>query len=187
MGADYVGAERRYNPGRPRGSFDERQRIIKEIDGCAGAGRDRRSLWRYRHQPSLRHQECFSGAHPLAPDEPHILGVLSLVFWAVMAVVSFKYVRLMMRADNRGQGGSLALLALVSQLTRDRPAGTMVMSLGIFAAALFYGNSMRPCGVKDSSRGCRATRPAPWTSSKFRPIASWNSAARSKYRNRHIP
>jgi KUP system potassium uptake protein len=88
-------------------------------------------------------KETFSGPHPLAVDRPHILGVLSLIFWSLIVVVSLKYVIVMMRADNRGEGGSLALQALVGQAAGDRPKlAKIVASLGIFAAALFYGDSM---------------------------------------------
>jgi KUP system potassium uptake protein len=87
-------------------------------------------------------KECFTGSHPLPPDSDHILGVLSLVFWAVMIVVSFKYTMLMMRANNKGQGGSLALLALVMQATQGTRLMPIVVVLGITAGALFYGDSM---------------------------------------------
>ena len=93
--------------------------------------------------PLYAMKETFAGPHPLALDRPHILGVLSLVFWSIMLVVSLKYVIVMMRADNRGEGGSLALLALLGGAARERPAILgLVGTLGIFAAALFYGDSM---------------------------------------------
>jgi KUP system potassium uptake protein len=87
-------------------------------------------------------KECFAGTHPLALDEAHILGVLSLMFWTLVVIVSGKYVTVMLRADNRGEGGSLALLALLQPGTRGRYLGYFVVLLGIFAAALFYGDSM---------------------------------------------
>lgn len=87
-------------------------------------------------------KECFSGPHPLSIDKLHVLGVLSLVFWAAMISVTFKYVILMMRADNHGEGGSLALLALVTRMTKKGPWASTIAVLGIFAAALFYGDSM---------------------------------------------
>ncbi|MEN3952185.1 potassium transporter Kup [Iodidimonas sp. SYSU 1G8] len=92
--------------------------------------------------PLYTMKEAFAGAHPLALDAPHVYGVISLIFWAVMAIVSFKYVMLMMRADNKGEGGSLALLTLVSHLTQSSRLFPVVALLGIFAAALFYGDSM---------------------------------------------
>lgn len=87
-------------------------------------------------------KECFVGAHPLALDPPHILGILSLIFWSLMIVVSTKYTLFMMRADNRGEGGSLALLALITRRTRGSRWAFLAALLGIFAAALFYGDSM---------------------------------------------
>ncbi|MGE5540620.1 MAG: potassium transporter Kup [Gemmatimonas sp.] len=87
-------------------------------------------------------KECFAGSHPLALDEPHILGVLSLMFWTLAVIVSVKYVTVMLRADNRGEGGSLALLALLTPATRGSKLAYFVTLLGIFASALFYGDSM---------------------------------------------
>src|SRR6185295_20162955 len=66
----------------------------------------------------------------------------SLVFWSVMAVVSFKYVTVIMRADNKGEGGSVALLALVGRAVQGTRTAFLVSVLGVFAAALFYGDSM---------------------------------------------
>ena len=88
-------------------------------------------------------KETFAGHHPLPVVEANILGILSIMFWTIMLLVSVKYVAIIMRADNRGEGGSLALLALVSELTKEHPKlSWFVMILGVFAAALFYGDSM---------------------------------------------
>lgn len=87
-------------------------------------------------------KETFAGHHPMAVEPTSILGVLSLIFWTIMALVTLKYVAIIMRADNRGEGGSLALLARVTELTRNSRATWFVTMLGIFAAALFYGDSM---------------------------------------------
>ena len=87
-------------------------------------------------------KECFRPAHGLTPDRPQVLGVLSLIFWSVTLVVTVKYVVFMMRADNRGEGGSLALLALAMRTTRNTRLATAIAMLGIFAASLFYGDSM---------------------------------------------
>lgn len=87
-------------------------------------------------------KETFAGHHPMAVVPESILGVLSLIFWTIMALVTLKYVAIIMRADNRGEGGSLALLARVAELTKDSRATWFVTMLGIFAAALFYGDSM---------------------------------------------
>ena len=88
-------------------------------------------------------KETFAGHHPLPVVEANILGVLSVMFWTIMLLVSLKYVAIIMRADNHGEGGSLSLLALVNELTAQRPKiKWLVTMLGVFAAALFYGDSM---------------------------------------------
>src|SRR3954465_12385716 len=93
--------------------------------------------------PLYTMKETFAGPHPLDLDEMHVMGVLSLIFWAVMCIVSIKYVIIIMRADNRGEGGSLALLALLRRGAAGQPGIVSLVSvLGIFAAALFYGDSM---------------------------------------------
>ncbi|MGZ8312595.1 MAG: KUP/HAK/KT family potassium transporter, partial [Allosphingosinicella sp.] len=87
-------------------------------------------------------KESFVGPHPLAVDQGHIFGVLSLIFWSLMLIVTFKYVLLAMRADNRGEGGSFALLALISRkLDGGRWTAGLVL-LGVLAAALFYGDAI---------------------------------------------
>lgn len=86
-------------------------------------------------------KETFVGHHPLAVDDAHIFGVISLMFWSMIIIVTIKYVMLVMRADNRGEGGSLALLALLTRsMTGARTAGLVM--LGVLATALFYGDSM---------------------------------------------
>src|SRR3546814_13550397 len=65
--------------------------------------------------PLYAFRETFAGHHSIDPDRLHIYGVLSLVFWSMMLVVTFKYVLTIMKADNKGEGGSLALLALISR------------------------------------------------------------------------
>ncbi len=87
-------------------------------------------------------KEIFHGHHPIPVTPDNILGMLSLVFWAIMALVSLKYVAIIMRADNRGEGGSLALLALVTERAKSQRLSGIITLLGIFAAALFYGDSM---------------------------------------------
>ena len=94
--------------------------------------------------PLYAFRETFGGHHSPAPvDKLHIFGVLSLIFWSMMIVVTLKYVIILMRADNKGEGGSLALLALISRKTEDAKWGTRrIILLGVFACALFYGDSM---------------------------------------------
>jgi KUP system potassium uptake protein len=88
-------------------------------------------------------KETFNPAHgiPLTPET--ILGGLSAIFWALMIVVSLKYVTLIMRADNKGEGGIMALLALASAAVKDRPRSrAAILLLGVFGAALFYGDAV---------------------------------------------
>ena len=92
--------------------------------------------------PLYAFRETFAGHHRLALDPLHIMGVISLIFWSMMIVVTIKYVAIIMRADNRGEGGSLALLALVSGKTKTRRWSRGIVLLGVFATALFYGDSM---------------------------------------------
>ena len=92
--------------------------------------------------PLYAFRETFAGHHKLALDPAHIWGVVSLMFWSMMIVVTFKYVSIIMRADNKGEGGSLALLALISGKTKTRRWSNGIILLGVFACALFYGDSM---------------------------------------------
>ena len=88
-------------------------------------------------------QTTFTGSAPLPVVEANILGVLSLMFWTIMLLVSLKYVSIIMRADNHGEGGSLALLSMVSELTSKSPKTKwLITALGVFAAALFFGDGM---------------------------------------------
>ncbi len=92
--------------------------------------------------PLYAFRETFAGHHKLALDAAHIMGVISLMFWSMMIVVTVKYVIIIMRADNKGEGGSLALLALVSGKTKTKRWSKGIILLGVFATALFYGDSM---------------------------------------------
>ncbi|WP_454883625.1 potassium transporter Kup [Sphingomonas oryzagri] len=93
--------------------------------------------------PIYAFRETFAGHHKLMPDAPHVMGVLSLIFWSMMVVVTLKYVSIIMRADNKGEGGSLALLALVSRSLKGERRWTKgLVLLGVFATALFFGDSM---------------------------------------------
>jgi len=86
---------------------------------------------------------AFTGEHGLPLTHDHVLGVLSTIFWALMIVVTLKYITLIMRADNRGEGGILALTALVSRGIEDRARlRWWLVGLGIFGAAMFYGDGM---------------------------------------------
>ena len=93
--------------------------------------------------PLYTFQEIFRPETGVVLDAPHITGAVSTVFWALMLVVTFKYVLLILRADNRGEGGVLALSALATQSTKKyawlRP---WLLLLGLFGATLFYGDSI---------------------------------------------
>ncbi len=93
--------------------------------------------------PIYAFRETFAGHHKLIPDALHVYGVLSLIFWSMMTIVTLKYVTIVMRADNKGEGGSLALLALINRtLGSSKRWTTGIILLGVFATALFYGDSM---------------------------------------------
>ncbi len=87
-------------------------------------------------------KECFTGKHGVEPSPGNVLGVLSLIFWAMTFVVTFKYLSFVMRADNRGEGGILALQALVSRKDPDKRGRKVLLVLGIFGAALLYGDGI---------------------------------------------
>ena len=88
-------------------------------------------------------RECFHGPHAIAPTQDHVLGVLSLIFWALIIVISIKYLGFVLRADNHGEGGILALTALTTPI---KPTGRSerywLILLGIFGAALLYGDGI---------------------------------------------
>ena len=93
--------------------------------------------------PIYAFRETFAGHHTLIPDRLHIYGVLSLIFWSMMIIVTLKYVTIIMRADNKGEGGSLALLALINRTLGGKKKWTSgIILMGVFATALFYGDSM---------------------------------------------
>src|SRR5690242_6469168 len=87
-------------------------------------------------------KQCFNGPFALEPTEPNVLGVVSLVFWALTLVVSVKYLAFVMRADNQGEGGILALLALLKSCTPALSPRTLIAltMAGLFGAALLFGD-----------------------------------------------
>ena len=87
-------------------------------------------------------KESFIGHHPLAVDPAHIYGVLSLIFWTMMLVVTVKYVFIVMRADNDGEGGSMALLALIARRVGETRWSPAIAVLGVLATSLFYGDAI---------------------------------------------
>jgi KUP system potassium uptake protein len=87
-------------------------------------------------------KESFVGPHPLAVDRLHIMGVLSLIFWSLMLIVTLKYVFVAMRADNKGEGGSFALLSLIARNLDGKKWTVSLVLLGVLATCLFYGDAM---------------------------------------------
>ncbi len=92
--------------------------------------------------PLYAFRESFVGHHPLPIDDFHVLGVLSLLVWALILVVTVKYVLVTMRADNRGEGGSFALLALAGRVAPRSPALRWIGAAALLATALFYGDAV---------------------------------------------
>jgi KUP system potassium uptake protein len=93
--------------------------------------------------PLYAMRECFNGMHAVNPTLPNIYGVVSLIFWTMVIVVALKYVMFIMRADNRGEGGILALMALNFQRLRpDSRRRKAVAILAIIGATMFYGDGM---------------------------------------------
>ncbi len=90
-------------------------------------------------------RECFKEEYGILPTAPNVLGVLSLILWSLILVVSIKYIVFILRADNRGEGGILALLALLLQQKRradDQKRRIILIGLGLFGAALLYGDGV---------------------------------------------
>ena len=89
-------------------------------------------------------KQCFAGSDPLPPKPENVLGILSLIFWSLLLIVSFKYLGIILRATNRGEGGILALMALA--FPRQAPGAghrrALLIGLGVFGAALLYGDGM---------------------------------------------
>ena len=93
--------------------------------------------------PLYAMRETFSERYGLAPSPDNVLGVLSLIFWALIIVVTVKYVFFMMRANNHGEGGMMALLALVLRATKQGSRTRwFLIPLGLFGAAMFYGDGI---------------------------------------------
>ena len=88
-------------------------------------------------------KEAFGGHYGLAPSHDNVLGILSLVFWAMVLVVTLKYVTVIMRADNRGEGGILSLMTVVHRaLPIASPLSYSIGILGILGTAFFFGDAV---------------------------------------------
>ncbi|BBE51655.1 Low affinity potassium transport system protein kup [Ferriphaselus amnicola] len=93
--------------------------------------------------PLYAFKEAFAGANPLPLDEANVLASLSVLFWCMMLIISVKYVWLVLRFDNQGEGGVLALTALAHRLSVKTPRiAQQIVGWGVFAAALFYGDAI---------------------------------------------
>jgi KUP system potassium uptake protein len=93
--------------------------------------------------PLYTMKEIFSPSGGIPLDPTHIVGAVSVIFWGLMMVVTMKYVLLILRADNRGEGGIMALTALAAQAAGNTAARrTTLLLIGVFGAALFYGDSV---------------------------------------------
>jgi KUP system potassium uptake protein len=93
--------------------------------------------------PLYAMRECFYGSHPVALTTANVLGILSLIFWSLVLVVMVKYHIYVLRFDNRGEGGILALMGLVGMdKTRGARVRSTLIVLGVFGAALLYGDGM---------------------------------------------
>ncbi len=92
--------------------------------------------------PLYAMRECFFGSHAVPPTQANVLGVLSLIIYSLVLVISVKYVAIVLRADNQGEGGILALTALLPKRDANTRVGWVLILLGIFGAALLYGDGM---------------------------------------------
>ena len=93
--------------------------------------------------PLYAMRECFHGPHAIAPTPENVLGVLSLIFWSLIFVISIKYLVFVMQADNRGEGGILALTSLATRMQGAARGRTWALiAVGLFGAALLYGDGM---------------------------------------------
>ena len=119
-------------------------------------------------------KESFLGPHPLAVDRLHIFGVLSLIFWSLMFVVTIKYVFVAMRADNKGEGGSFALLSLISRNLGHKKWAPALIILGVLATCLFYGDAMitPAISVLSAVEGLTVTQSG---------LSGWSSQSRSSF------
>ena len=92
--------------------------------------------------PLYAFRECFRPEHHLRHTETNILGIISLIAWSLVIIISLKYLVLVMRADNRGEGGILALMSLVGVQSAAKKSRWFIVALGLFGAALLYGDGM---------------------------------------------
>jgi KUP system potassium uptake protein len=126
------------NPGEATTAAPERRRIWALSFGALGV-----VYGDIGTSPLYALRECFFGDYAVEPTPENVIGVLSLIFWSLLFVISLKYLVFILRADNRGEGGILALMALVpgeQGATRERRQ--ILVWMGLFGAALLYGDGM---------------------------------------------
>jgi len=128
---------KRHGAVRPHGSRQQGSAVVKLAAGAVGI-----VFGDIGTSPLYAFRETFVGHHPLELDKLHVLGVVSLIFWSMTLVVSIQYVTILMRADNKGQGGSLALVAQLMAALRRSKYGWLAILLGVLSTSLFYGDSM---------------------------------------------
>ena len=93
--------------------------------------------------PLYTMKEVFAGNHPIPLSPDNVLGILSLILWSLIIIVSIKYVVFIMRADNRGEGGIMSLIELALHDAKGNPAREkMIILVGLLGAAMFYGDGM---------------------------------------------
>ena len=111
--------------------------------------------------PLYTMQLVFRGDHPMAPSPLRVYGALSLIFWALALVVTLKYVLLILRVDNGGEGGIMALVALIDRIVKGRRKTALVI-VGVLGASLFYGDGMLTpaISVVSAVSGLRVASPA---------------------------
>lgn len=107
-------------------------------------------------------RECFYGSHGLTASAPHVLGVMSLILWSLLIIIGLDYLLFIMRADNKGEGGEFALMALLSKRTGSPSSTKLVVMLGLAGAALLYGDGMitPAISVLSAVEGLRIVTPA---------------------------
>lgn len=113
--------------------------------------------------PLYAMRECFHGLHAIAPTPANVLGVLSLIFWSLIIVITIKYVIFILKADNNGEGGILALTALASPIQRHKPfRRRWLVLMGVFGAALLYGDGIitPAISVLSAVEGVKVATPA---------------------------
>jgi KUP system potassium uptake protein len=87
-------------------------------------------------------RECFAGSHAVEMSEANVLGILSLIFWSLILIVSVKYVVFVLKADNKGEGGILALLSLALPDTSKVKTRAVLLAIGMFGSAMLYGDGV---------------------------------------------